>query len=369
MTKNQTFRTSDVRCALLLFFFLSSSVQGRQWQSIVNHDIVDKSNIDSSRYELAIEIAPLFNPEEKSPTEIPTEAPKVTTTTVWTAGVPTSSPTKTLPTNGPTLVPTAFSPQNNGGCQEGLRPYELHMNDQWGDGWDGTTITIEGISDLDPMAADLPTASMTNTNTNAEGETVVSITQTVDFDTFDSNKQTDPLGKIFEGTLSQGYHDFANICLLPNRCYRVVTSGGDFLGEVSWDIRLGASSEPILSGRAPTGCTFSIPDEHGHHFCENTCSDTMPASGAANPSELTDHPQLNEDAAGAEEETEFIQPAGTEEPTEAAPETVFMKSGTLDGVSASVTPVTQSMLSGGTSAATRNTLKNFQSLNAEDSSN
>mmetsp|Transcript_27665 Transcript_27665/g.60925 ORF Transcript_27665/g.60925 Transcript_27665/m.60925 type:complete len:380 (-) Transcript_27665:2049-3188(-) len=368
MMKNQIHGTSRVHFALLLLFFGSSRVQCRQWQSIVNHDIIRKSNIDSRRYELEIEFDPFFYPGDKSPTEIPTETPQAPTpqaSKVWTTVSPTMSPS-VVPTDGPSMQPTEFDIERNGGCRNGLKLYEVHMMDKWGDGWEGTSITITGISDLDSLAADLPTNSMTTTNTNAVGDTVVSITKTIEFDTynsnpanFDSSKQIDPLGKIFEGTLTEGYHDFSDVCLVPNRCYRLVATGGEFLEEVSWELRPGSldpdspllSMEPILSGIAPTGCTFSLPDEYGHHFCENTCSESILADATTKSPDVMDNLQPIQTSVASEALTEAVG------------RTSIVPAGSLGGKSAAVTPVTQAMISnartGSSSASAADVLKHF----------
>eukprot|EP00536_Pseudo-nitzschia_multiseries_P000099 jgi/Psemu1/282090/fgenesh1_pg.2_\ len=365
MTTAFIYRATSAHFALLLLFLLGNSVESREWQSIVNHDIVVKSNVDSRRYELAIESDPLLFPGDKSHTEIPTEPPQAQQK-VWTTFSPTKSPSKpaVIATSGPTTKPTEFNVELNGGCGAGKRPLKVHMKDTWGDGWEGTYITISAISDLDPLAANLPTKSMTTTNANAQGDTVVSISKTIDFDTTGSKapEQTDPLGKVFEGTLENGYHDFQSICIVPNRCYRLVANGGEFLDEVSWELRPGnldsgvPPMEPILSGSAPAGCTFSLPDENGHHFCENTCSESILADSTAAPPQVTEQLQSNQQDVAVEPLTESTQ----------QPEGI---SGSLDGTTAQVTPVTQSMISNTESnAITSEVLKDFTTVSANEDS-
>jgi len=343
MTGTHIYRTTSAHLALLLLLLVGKRAESREWQSLVNHDIVRKSNVDSRRYEFSIEADPFFYPGDKSPTEIPTEPPQVQK--VWTTFSPTKSPSSSS-TEGPTMTPTVLDAELNGGCRGGQKPYEVHMKDTWGDGWEGTSITITGLSDLDPLAADLPTNSMTTTNTNAQGDTVVSITKTIDFDINPvASNQNDSLGKIFEGTLTQGYHDFSSICLVPNRCYRLVANGGEFLEEVSWEIRPGRLDqdtpilEPILlSGSAPTECTFSLPDEYGHHFCENTCSESILADSIATPPEVTEHLQSHEEDKGS-----------------------------VSGSIPQVTPVTQSMISNTeSSVSTSDVLKDFNAVSANE---
>jgi hypothetical protein len=150
---------------------------------------------------------------------------------------------------------------------------------------------------------------------------------------------------IFEGALRRGSHDYADVCFLPNRCYQVIVSGGEFLDEVSWDIRASNNDpsspplEPILVGGAPSACTFSLPDEYGHHFCPNTCSDTIPADAMIVSPEVMDNLSLNEDGIAAESLSEAVG------------RTYMVESGSLDGKSQTSVPLTESMLSSGNTAS------------------
>jgi hypothetical protein len=176
------------------------------------------------------------------------------------------------------------------------------MYDSWGDGWDNTMLVISGIEDQDPNVV-LPSSYMTRTITNRNGGMTTAITRTVDLDSQnalnpDETKEVDPLGVIFEGGLREGSHSVAQICLLPRRCYQVTVSGGEFLNEVSWDIRpanleTDEMTEPVLGGGAPSGCTFSLPDDYGHHFCANSCSNTLPPSAKTQPPKLVGNLQQN----------------------------------------------------------------------------
>jgi len=318
--KNQIYRGSSVQFTLLLLLMASVSVKCRQWQSIVDHDIVFKSNIDSSRYELKIESDPFFYPGDKSPTDIPTEAPKADAIKVWTTVGPTAPPSM-VPIDGTSIEPTDFTIEQNDGCRNGLKHYEVHMMDTWGDGWDQTVITITGISDQNTSVVDLPTDSITTTHTNTQGDMIVSISKTIEFDSTSSSidnpnpgNEIDPLGQIFQGSLQQGYHDFANVCLLPNRCYQFIATGGEFSEEVSWELRPGNNDpespsvllEPILTGSAPTACTFSLPDENGEHLCPNTCSDEILANSMTSSPEIIENLQPNEDEMAAEPLSEAV---------------------------------------------------------------
>ncbi|KAL3912377.1 MAG: hypothetical protein SGILL_006907, partial [Bacillariaceae sp.] len=252
------------------------------------------SNIDSRRYELKIETNPFYFPEggDGSPTIAPANSD-------WVTLPPTAQPSS-VPSDAPSLIPTQWDIALNGGCRLGHTLYEVHMYDSWGDGWDETMLVISGLDDQDPNVV-LPSNFMKRTVTNRNGGMTVAITRTVDLD--DQNafvpeetKDIDPLGVIFQGGLDEGSHSVAQVCLLPRRCYQVTAGGGEFENEVSWDIRPANLEsdepvEPVLGGGAPSGCTMSLPDENGHHFCANTCSDTLPPS--AQPPKLLGNLQSN----------------------------------------------------------------------------
>lgn len=280
-------------------------MEGRQWQSIVDYNIDRKSNIDGRRYQLKIEADPFFFPQDIVDEDIITDAPQAN---VWVTLSPTLAPSS-LPSDSPSLTPTAWDIDKNGGCRSGHDLYEVHMYDSWGDGWDQTMVKIIGIEDQNPI--DLPTSSMTRTITDKLGGATVSISRTVDLDSqslFKPEQKTevDPLGVIFQGGLRRGSHDFSDLCLVPKRCYEVFVSGGEFLNEVSWDIRPAhveyadqtTDKSPILSGGAPSWCTFSLPDEYGHHFCPNSCSGTLPPSSMTEAPKLIDNLKLNYGGAG-----------------------------------------------------------------------
>jgi hypothetical protein len=271
-------------------------VEGRQWQTIIEHSIYRRSNIDSRRYELTIEADPFYFPGNEI--DSPTESPKVDS---WVTLSPTFAPSS-VPSDSPSLSPTAWDIEQNGGCRFGHELFEVHMYDSWGDGWDNTMLVITGIEDQDPDMV-LPTSSMQRTVTDETGDSTVKITRTITLDSQnafnpDEVLEVDPLGVIFQGGLRRGSHDSADICLLPKRCYQVTVAGGEFLNEVSWDIRPAnlqskESVEPILGGGAPAGCTFSLPDEYGHHFCANTCSTTLPPEATTTAPQVLQNLQEN----------------------------------------------------------------------------
>ena len=278
----------------------SASVKGRQWQSIVDHDIVRKSNIDSSRHELKIEVDPFINAGNSKPSVIPTtELPK--------AQANKFSNTMSVP---------AATPSTNGSCEDGQSHYEIHMMDTWGDGWDQTVITITGMSNQA-----LPSDAMT-THTNQQGDMVTAISNTIDLH---SSNEKDP---IFQGTLQEGYQDSAHLCLVPNRCYQLVATGGEFSAEVSWEIRQGSNMEPILTGSAPTECTFSIPNEEGEQFCPNTCIDGNLANLVVDTSKVSETSNLSNEDPETPKATETPTYWSSWSSTTAAPEPEEEESGT-----------------------------------------
>jgi hypothetical protein len=237
-----------------------------------------------------IETNPFYFSSEDSD-ESPTIAPA---NSDWVTLPPTLQPSS-APSDMPSMAPTTWDIDRNGGCRQGHELYEVHMYDSWGDGWDNTNLVIAGIEDQDPNIV-LPSSFMTRTITNRNGGMMVVVTRTVNLDEQNSinpneMNEVDPLGVIFQGGLTEGSHSVAQVCLLPRRCYQVTVGGGEFLNEVSWDIRPANldSDEPmeaVLGGGAPSGCTMSLPDENGHHFCANTCSNTLP------PNAITQSPKL-----------------------------------------------------------------------------
>lgn len=251
--------------------------------------------MDIDRYQLKVELDPFFKPEEVTvaPSPKPVASSWVASSAAPTA-VPSATPTST-PSEAPTAITAAPTPRyenvdGNGGCQEGSQLFRVNMYDSWGDGWDSSTkVTITGIKDQDTTTVSGNT--ITRTHTTQTGQTTVSITSTIEltsdhpFGTLpaeDAYIYVNKLGKIFEGTLHKGTHSFAYVCLVPKRCYSVITNGGDYLDEVSWDIEpvtLGSMNQtdvPVVEGKAPTNCTFSIPDESGESFCEPICSVLQP---------------------------------------------------------------------------------------------
>mmetsp|Transcript_21649 Transcript_21649/g.51137 ORF Transcript_21649/g.51137 Transcript_21649/m.51137 type:complete len:411 (+) Transcript_21649:243-1475(+) len=265
--------------------------EARVWQTIVDHNIVRRSTTETLRYSLVIEIDPFLFPGDEEADEIPEgEDPSKD---VWVTLAPTIAPSM-VPSDAPSLVPTVWDIDRNGGCRQGQQLFEVHMYDSWGDGWDENTyVTISGLSDQDPNIEIPSSASMQRSITNEDKFSKVKIFRTIDLqdqkNVFEPTSATEinPLGTpIFMGNLKRGSHEVGQVCLVPKRCYQVTVRGGDFLNEVSWDIRkvdLEARygedptleeelASPAVGGGAPMNCTMSLPDEYGHHFCANECS-------------------------------------------------------------------------------------------------
>lgn len=269
--------------------------EARQWTDLIDKSIYLQPQLDTSRYQLKIELDPFFDTEgEDYGASVPTAQP-VTSNWIGKSESPTMSPS-VMPSDAPSSTPTAPTAapttreeniDGNGGCQEGTVLYRVNMYDAWGDGWDSTTkVSITGVLDQD--STQISGNTVTRTHTTRTGDTTVSISTTIEltsehpFGTASAGTASvvNPLGLIFEGTLHQGSHADAYVCLMPRRCYEVVAFGGDYLDEVGWDIQqilLGSNeTEPVIvEGGAPNQCSFSIPDENGEIFCEASCSSTL----------------------------------------------------------------------------------------------
>lgn len=289
--------------------------QCRQWQSIVDYSIARKSNFDLGRYELKIEADPFFFSGVHNPTKIPTESAEINTKNEWTIVDPESSPSVVPMTMAPSILDT----EQSDGCDHGLKPFEIHLMDTWGDGWDQTFITITGMSDLDVMASFYE---------NTQGG--ISISKTIEIES--SNSLSSGLQQTFQGTLQDGYDDFANVCFASNHCYEIIATGSEFAEEITWEIRKrGNDMEPILTGGAPARCTFSIPDANGHHICPTICSDPV-----------TEAPVVNEifqpfevEIAEAIEETKTFTPTEVQAVSDAFLSSLLARAGGYGGSSAS----------------------------------
>jgi hypothetical protein len=300
---------------------LSLGAEARTWQSAINSEIYRHTGVDTSRLQLKAELDPFFFPgegdgvlvaplehDQASPTAAPQHAsewitmPPVTdepsTSPSFVTDEPSTPPSyipSQIPSDTPSLAPTAptFEPTSrennidgNGGCHAGTVLYQVNMYDGWGDGWEASTVLkIEGIEDQNVQ--ELPDFMASKTTTTNDGNTTVTITQTIELNPQEgltaqaTGLQVDPLGVLFQGSLQQGSHGTSDICLKPGRCYEVTVAGGDWEQEDSWDIRpviLGAEVQEqpaFVEGGAPVNCTFSIPDENGEVFCPVSCSATL----------------------------------------------------------------------------------------------
>jgi hypothetical protein len=290
--------------ALLSATSLLGGVECRKWQDVVDHQIYLQPTLDRSRQQLKIEIDPFYVPEDPAPvapTSKPVSAAWITKSPAPTRR-PTARPTATpsVTPTGPTSSPTLRSENvdGNGGCDEGTVLYRVNMYDSWGDGWsDETMLVITGVKDQDTTV--VSGSTVTKTHISQQGNTTVSITQTVEltsdhpFGTAAADEDyvyVNPLGQIFGGNLHQGSQGHSWVCLVPRRCYEVVVGGGDFLDEVSWSIDsvFGTVVGPVVEGTAPYECSFSIPDEDGVSFCEASCSSTLNPAYTQSPA-VSDH--------------------------------------------------------------------------------
>ncbi|KAL7555782.1 hypothetical protein ACA910_003932 [Epithemia clementina (nom. ined.)] len=115
-------------------------------------------------------------------------------------------------------------------CDEGDGdPYRLIMYDSFGDGWEETTLKVIKKGD--------------------------------------SKDTTDP---VFDGALNYGSQGTTKICLSSTpACYTVITKGGIWGKEVSWEIKpMSSGGAPaIASGGSPVECDFAVAGT----ACETTC--------------------------------------------------------------------------------------------------
>lgn len=261
---NTNFVSLSKRCVspMKSFFFQTSVLAalssefttGRDWHDVIDHALYRQSGVDTARMQLRIEWDPFLEGYDSH------THPKVTM----------------MPSSAPTVGP----------CHEGSVHYQMNMYDSSGNGWERTSIKVIGVEDKEPVeASDSTTSTLTHTLSTSEGNGFVSISNTVQFGSgaFMSNEPeyVFPLGVMFESELTRGSYDFADICLVPQRCYDVVVNGGDLLEEVTWDMAAMIDSfeqEPVpyIQGKAPMYCKFSIPDEKGQLFCPIECTEEIP---------------------------------------------------------------------------------------------
>lgn len=170
------------------------------------------------------------------------------------------------PTVGPSPAPiVAWANVNgNGGCDDGETLHQVIMYDAWGDGWDGTYLTIR--------RTDLPSESKTFT--------------------MEDNAR---------------YKKWEYLCLRKRRCYDTVSWGGLWQQEVRWEIKpivLGFDPDSnahflpksVAKGGAPQSCAFYVKDPNEtveSPACPSTCNrfpDEYTSSPTAYPSKVPSTP-------------------------------------------------------------------------------
>merc|ERR1712166_1660923 len=79
---------------------------------------------------------------------------------------------------------------------------------------------------------------------------------------------------VFKGGLVDGFQGTEHICLSKSpQCYNVISEGGTWGVEISWEVRpIGEGSPSIAGGGAPGDCDFSVAGE----VCSKTCDGTKP---------------------------------------------------------------------------------------------
>lgn len=237
-----------------LFAFATSVAEGRSWEDVIVKAIYQQSGVDVARMQLRVEWDP-FNADE---------------------GPHSHSLTTLEPTSAPTVGP----------CHDGAVYHQVNMYDSSGNGWESTKVQVIGIEDQDDSNLSNATLSTsTHKKSTDEGNGFVTVSSTVEFQEgsilSEDPRYATPLGKIFESELLRGSSDYADICLLPRRCYEIVVSGGDLMEEVSWDLTIMDENfeqvaTPYMQGKAPIYCKFSIPDVNGEVFCPTSCSEIIP---------------------------------------------------------------------------------------------
>jgi hypothetical protein len=338
----------------ILLVLSISAVNARSWRDVIDADVYRRSNKDIARTYLKIEVDPMYFAEDHpvAPPVAVTAAPTVRSNRITTAPSDSPSASPSLPpSDAPSPLPSHLGPtsapsrrvqnvEGNGGCPEGSMLFRANMRDSFGNGWDGTVLTVFGIEDQDEQA--VPASTVAQTTTATSGDVVITVSKTIQInpsEVFVSDKQEggtaselvlDPLGLVFHGGLRRGSHGYYDFCLKPRRCYEVSVQGGSFLEEVSWDIQalvLGADVQdtaPLLQGTAPMDCSLSLPDANGAFFCSVACNNTI-SSDYAEASKVFDN---------AATDTEDVNPVVNETPVMPHAPTIMNVTATLEGVAA-----------------------------------
>ncbi|GKY96017.1 hypothetical protein MPSEU_000562200 [Mayamaea pseudoterrestris] len=236
---------------------------GRSWVNLVDPAIYLASAIDYGRVEKSLEHDPYeFTSQYDFNTQAPTSKPS--NAVEEAAESPTLAPTQT--TESPSFAPTTRYENviGNGGCPVGKHLYEIRMVDSWGDGWDGTLMTILGTR----VSQDSQYATTSGTTTSSSVYSSVQV------------KQKQATIDIFKGRLSSGSEGYRYICLQANVCYSVNVDGGTWQSEIVWELRrveLGIAREDrdeglaTAKGGAPEACQFSIPNSYAELACPVNC--------------------------------------------------------------------------------------------------
>lgn len=236
------------------------------------------------------------------PTSAPSEAPSSIPTTTATPTIspapitPTISPQPSVyvsypPGEGPTMEPTPiYRNENiNSLCPQSEVAQEIHMQDVFGDGWEGRNLTIS--------VADNPHILSKATETQVGNSTIIKYkTTTLDGE----DVYYSPGTQVWTGTLPTGAAGYDYTCIRPGVCYEAFMVGGAWEEEILWELKQPTYNVTpadnyagivIAKGGAPARCLFSIPDPlTGMTFCPTTCSrfplDPTPFPSAAPTSSL-----------------------------------------------------------------------------------
>jgi hypothetical protein len=241
-----------------------------------------------------------------SPVPLPTSAPsnipslRPTTTaspTITPAPVaPTISPQPTAyvsypPGQEPTAAPTPIYRNSDidSLCKQSEKVFEIHMQDTFGDGWEGRNLTI--------TVAESPHVLSKVTETQIGNSTVIKYKTT----TLNGTDVYYYAGHVvWTGTLYGGDIGFSYSCIRPGVCYEAYMPGGAWAEEILWEIKQPTFNVTpadnyagivIAKGGAPSRCLFSIPDPvTGLTYCPTTCNrfplDPTPYPSAAPSSSL-----------------------------------------------------------------------------------
>lgn len=262
------------------FFFCGAPFAlARTWVDVVDKDVYANALLDPYRSigleELeALGKADFTDPPSTAPLAAIVAAPTQSEETILpTTASPSSEPTK-APSVAPVIQESA-KPSSEVKCREGESLHIVHMHDNWGDGWSGTTLTIT------------KRLSEHGTAPPNQGETT---------SVFSEAYET-----VFQEALEDGTDSETQICLEAGLCYFVEVSGGNWEEEVKWDIREAKAyyslddnhSGTVSKGLAPMKCHFSIINATMKtHNCIHSCSSPTSAPSSAPSSLPSDLPSL-----------------------------------------------------------------------------